>query len=96
MGKILAKIEIFPKQKKSSFLKFLSLMRGAEKPRGITSMGGRRAVAIGAKIRGRLRAAGLDAVGKIPLLKRQFARRALGLSGDVPVFLKGDRAWPHR
>jgi 2-polyprenylphenol 6-hydroxylase len=37
----------------------------------------------------RVRAAGLDAVGKIPLLKRQFARRALGLSGDVPVFLTG-------
>jgi 2-octaprenylphenol hydroxylase len=40
----------------------------------------------------RLRAAGLDAVGKLPLLKRQFARRALGLHGDVPVFLRGERA----
>jgi 2-octaprenylphenol hydroxylase len=37
----------------------------------------------------RARAAGLEAVGKLPLLKRQFARRALGLSGDVPVFLTG-------
>jgi 2-polyprenylphenol 6-hydroxylase len=40
----------------------------------------------------RARVAGLDAVGKLPLLKRQFARRALGLSGDVPGFLKGERA----
>jgi 2-octaprenylphenol hydroxylase len=40
----------------------------------------------------RARAAGLEAVGKLPLLKRQFARRALGLRGDVPAFLKGDPA----
>ncbi len=40
----------------------------------------------------RLRAAGLDAVGKLPFLKRQFAQRALGLIGDVPAFLKIERA----
>ncbi len=39
----------------------------------------------------RLRAAGLDAVGKLPFLKRQFAQRALGLIGDVPAFLKVER-----
>jgi 2-polyprenylphenol 6-hydroxylase len=38
----------------------------------------------------RLRAAGLDAVGKLPFIKRQFAMRALGLAGDVPAFLKAD------
>jgi 2-polyprenylphenol 6-hydroxylase len=38
----------------------------------------------------RLRAAGLDAVGKLPFIKRQFALRALGLAGDVPAFLKVD------
>lgn len=40
----------------------------------------------------RLRAAGLDAVGKLPFIKRQFALRALGLAGDVPGFLKVDGA----
>jgi hypothetical protein len=35
-----------------------------------------------------LRAAGLSAVAKIPYLKRSFAQRALGLTGDVPDFLK--------
>ncbi len=40
----------------------------------------------------RLRAAGLDAVGKLPFLKRQFAQRALGLIGDVPAFLKVEGA----
>jgi len=44
----------------------------------------------------RLRAAGLVGVGKLPFIKRQFAQRALGLAGDVPAFLKDDRAWPHR
>jgi 2-polyprenylphenol 6-hydroxylase len=43
-----------------------------------------------------LRAAGLSAVSKMPFVKRRFAQRALGLTGDVPDFLKGDRAWPHR
>jgi 2-polyprenylphenol 6-hydroxylase len=44
-----------------------------------------------------LRSAGLNAVGRIPLLKREFARRALGLAGDVPAFLKSaDRPLPHR
>lgn len=43
-----------------------------------------------------LRAAGLSAVGKVPFVKRHLAQRALGLTGDVPDFLKGDRAWPHR
>jgi 2-polyprenylphenol 6-hydroxylase len=35
-----------------------------------------------------LRAASLNAVGKMPFLKRRFAQRALGLIGDVPEFLK--------
>jgi 2-polyprenyl-6-methoxyphenol hydroxylase-like FAD-dependent oxidoreductase len=35
-----------------------------------------------------LRAAGLSAVGKAPFLKRRLAQRALGVSGDVPAFLK--------
>jgi 2-polyprenylphenol 6-hydroxylase len=39
-----------------------------------------------------LRSAGLGAVGKIPFVKRRFARRALGLIGDVPAFLKSDEA----
>jgi 2-polyprenylphenol 6-hydroxylase len=43
-----------------------------------------------------LRAAGLSAVSKMPFVKRRFAQRALGLTGDVPDFLRGDRAWPHR
>jgi 2-polyprenylphenol 6-hydroxylase len=43
-----------------------------------------------------LRAAGLRAVGKVPFIKRGLAQRALGLAGDVPDFLKDDRAWPHR
>ena len=36
----------------------------------------------------RLRGAGLGAVGQLPLLKRALARRALGLAGDVPAFLR--------
>jgi ubiquinone biosynthesis UbiH/UbiF/VisC/COQ6 family hydroxylase len=39
-----------------------------------------------------LRAAGLSAVGKAPFLKRRLAQRALGVSGDVPTFLKVDPA----
>ncbi len=38
----------------------------------------------------RLRTAGLDSVRKLPFLKRQFAKRALGLVGDVPAFLKAE------
>jgi 2-octaprenylphenol hydroxylase len=37
-----------------------------------------------------LRGAGLSAVGKMPFVKRLLARRALGLTGDVPPFLKVD------
>lgn len=45
-----------------------------------------------------VRAAGLGAVGGLPIIKRRFARRALGLSGDVPAFLKStaDPLWPRR
>jgi 2-octaprenylphenol hydroxylase len=39
-----------------------------------------------------LRSAGLNAVGKMPFVKRGLAHRALGLTGDVPSFLKADRA----
>jgi 2-octaprenylphenol hydroxylase len=35
-----------------------------------------------------LRTAGLGAVARMPLVKRGFARRALGLAGDLPGFLK--------
>jgi 2-octaprenylphenol hydroxylase len=35
-----------------------------------------------------IRAAGLGAVGRSGLLKREFARRALGLAGDVPALLR--------
>jgi 2-polyprenyl-6-methoxyphenol hydroxylase-like FAD-dependent oxidoreductase len=38
-----------------------------------------------------LRTAGLTAVGKAPFLKRRLAQRALGVSGDVPAFLKADQ-----
>ncbi len=34
------------------------------------------------------RTAGFRAVAKLPFLKRGFARRALGIAGDVPEFLK--------
>jgi 2-octaprenylphenol hydroxylase len=37
-----------------------------------------------------LRAAGLNAVNKLPLVKGRLAQRALGLIGDVPEFLKSD------
>jgi ubiquinone biosynthesis UbiH/UbiF/VisC/COQ6 family hydroxylase len=43
-----------------------------------------------------LRAAGLAAVGRLPMVKRDLAQRALGLTGDVAGFLKADRAWPHK
>jgi 2-octaprenylphenol hydroxylase len=44
-----------------------------------------------------LRAAGLGAVARLPTIKREFARRALGLAGDVPAFLRSaDPASPHR
>ena len=36
----------------------------------------------------RLRMTGLAAVGRVPFLKRELATRALGLSGDVPAFLR--------
>jgi 2-polyprenylphenol 6-hydroxylase len=39
-----------------------------------------------------LRTAGLSAVAHMPLVKRGFARRALGLAGDIPAFLKGETA----
>jgi 2-octaprenylphenol hydroxylase len=43
-----------------------------------------------------LRTAGLSAVGRVPFVKRRLAQRALGLIGDVPAFLKVDRASPHK
>ncbi len=42
-----------------------------------------------------LRSASLSAVGSVPFAKRQFARRALGLSGDLPSF-RADRSSPRR
>jgi 2-octaprenylphenol hydroxylase len=38
----------------------------------------------------RLRSTGLNLVGKMPFVKRRFARAALGIAGDVPEFLKSD------
>jgi 2-polyprenylphenol 6-hydroxylase len=35
-----------------------------------------------------MRSAGLNLVGRMPFIKRRFARRALGISGDVPDFLR--------
>jgi len=35
-----------------------------------------------------LRTAGLSAVDKLPFIKRRFAQRALGMSGDIPAFLR--------
>jgi 2-octaprenylphenol hydroxylase len=35
-----------------------------------------------------LRTAGLSAVARMPFVRRGFARRALGIAGDVPEFLK--------
>jgi 2-polyprenylphenol 6-hydroxylase len=43
-----------------------------------------------------VRGAGLNAVGKLPFVKRRLAQRALGLIGDVPQFLRADRVWPHK
>jgi 2-polyprenyl-6-methoxyphenol hydroxylase-like FAD-dependent oxidoreductase len=37
-----------------------------------------------------LRSAGLSAADKLPFVKRSLARRALGLTGDLPSFLKTD------
>jgi hypothetical protein len=34
--------------------------------------------------------AGLDAIGKMPYVRRRLAQRALGLIGDVPDFLRGE------
>lgn len=34
-----------------------------------------------------LRRMGLEAVGKLPFIRRQLAQRALGLTGDLPAFL---------
>ena len=36
----------------------------------------------------RLRAAGLGAVGSVPFAKKTLAKRALGIGGDVPAFVK--------
>jgi len=38
----------------------------------------------------RLRGVGLGAVGRVPVLKRALALRALGLTGDLPAFLSAD------
>ncbi len=40
----------------------------------------------------RLRRAGLSAVGRLPVLKRELALRALGVAGDVPALLKTEDA----
>jgi 2-octaprenylphenol hydroxylase len=40
----------------------------------------------------RLRIAGLNAVDRLPFIKRRIARKALGIGGDVPDFLKADVA----
>ena len=40
----------------------------------------------------RLRSAGLGAVGRLPVLKRELALRALGVAGDVPAFMRTEEA----
>jgi 2-octaprenylphenol hydroxylase len=40
----------------------------------------------------RLRVMGLTAVGRLPIVKRAMAERALGLTGDIPSFLKHSTA----
>jgi 2-octaprenylphenol hydroxylase len=40
----------------------------------------------------RLRSAGLGAIGSLSFVKRRLARRALGIHGDVPEFLRGQSA----
>jgi 2-octaprenylphenol hydroxylase len=40
----------------------------------------------------RLRAAGLGAIGRLSLVKRTLAKRALGIGGDVPAFVREQRA----
>jgi 2-octaprenylphenol hydroxylase len=42
-----------------------------------------------------LRVAGMSTIDKLPFVKRRLVQRALGLTGDVPQFLKSYRAWPH-
>jgi ubiquinone biosynthesis UbiH/UbiF/VisC/COQ6 family hydroxylase len=42
------------------------------------------------------RRAGFGVIDKVPMLKNQLAQRALGLSGDLPDFLKAYRASPRR
>ena len=45
----------------------------------------------------RMRTAGLTAVGRLGVVKQEFARRALGLAGDVPALITGrGRASPRR
>ncbi len=43
-----------------------------------------------------LRSTGLGAVSKAPFVKQRLAQRALGLAGDIPEFLRADRAWLHK
>jgi 2-polyprenyl-6-methoxyphenol hydroxylase-like FAD-dependent oxidoreductase len=43
-----------------------------------------------------VRTVGLNAVGKLPFVKRRLAQRALGLIGDVPQFLGADRVSPRK
>ena len=40
----------------------------------------------------RLRAAGLGAIGRLSSVKRMLAKRALGIGGDVPAFVREQRA----
>jgi 2-polyprenylphenol 6-hydroxylase len=37
-----------------------------------------------------LRVAGLNAVGRLPFIKRRLVERAMGMSGDVPAFLQAN------
>ncbi len=55
-----------------------------------------RLFASGNPIASRLRVAGLRAVAHAPFIRRELAERALGLSGDVPAFLREDPLSPRR
>ncbi len=51
-----------------------------------------RLFANGNPVIGRIRSAGLGMVDRLPFLKRRLAERALGLSGDIPRFLRRETA----
>ncbi len=71
--------------------------RRSENLLSATAMDGlERLFASGNPVASRLRVAALSAVARVPFVRRTLAERALGLSGDVPAFLRGDPLSPRR